>query len=165
MQPDRQSQYRGDRANSMIYTACGILAILGSSVREPRVSELGWPIRRYLYRRRCLMLFVIEVMEGMGAFLVGGCFFQCRGSSFQDRRSAMTDSTIAPPPNRRFSLSNVSWSWFMASRHEEGCYEKRVLIRFHVRKGLSNDDVGAARVIVFQEIRPGERWFRNRRFR
>ena len=101
------------------------------------------------------MLFVIEVMEGMGAFLVGGCFFQCRGSSFQDRRSAMTDSTIAPPPNRRFSLSNVSWSWFMASRHEEGCYEKRVLIRFHVRKGLSNDDVGAARDTVVQEIRPG----------
>ena len=43
----------------------------------------------------------------------------------------------------------------MAARHEEGCYEKSILKQFHVCKGLSNDDVGAARGTIFQEIRPG----------
>ena len=43
----------------------------------------------------------------------------------------------------------------MAARHEEGCYEKNILKHFHACKGLSNDDVGAARGTVFQEIRPG----------
>ena len=46
----------------------------------------------------------------------------------------------------------------MAARHEKGCYEKNILKHFHACKGLSNlsnDDVGAARGTVFQEIRPG----------
>ena len=43
----------------------------------------------------------------------------------------------------------------MAARHEEGCYEKSILKHFHVCKGLSSDDVGVARVTVFQEIRRG----------
>ena len=43
----------------------------------------------------------------------------------------------------------------MAARHEEGCNEKSILKLFRVCKGLSNDDVGAARGAVFQEIRPG----------
>ena len=43
----------------------------------------------------------------------------------------------------------------MAGRHEERCYEKTILTQFHVCKGLSDDDVGAARVTVFQETRPG----------
>ena len=43
----------------------------------------------------------------------------------------------------------------MAARHKEGCYEKSILKHFHACKGLSNDDIGAARGTVFQEIRPG----------
>ena len=43
----------------------------------------------------------------------------------------------------------------MAARHEGGCYEKNTLEHFLVCKGLSNDDVGVARDIVFEEIRPG----------
>ena len=42
----------------------------------------------------------------------------------------------------------------MAARHEEGCYEKNILKNVLVCEGLSNDDVGVARGIVFQEIRP-----------
>ena len=38
----------------------------------------------------------------------------------------------------------------MAAQHEEGCCEKNVLTRFLVCKGLSNDDVGAARGTVYQ---------------
>ena len=48
----------------------------------------------------------------------------------------------------------------MAALHEEGCYEENILTTFLVCKGLllillSNDDVGAERDTVFQEIRPG----------
>ena len=43
----------------------------------------------------------------------------------------------------------------MAARHEEWCYEKSILKHFHACKYLSNDDVGAARGTVFQEIRAG----------
>ena len=43
----------------------------------------------------------------------------------------------------------------MATRHEEGRCEKNILKRFHVCKGLSNDDVGAARGTVVKEIRRG----------
>ena len=58
-----------------------------------------------------------------------------------------TDSTIAPPPNPAIFCNER----FMAGRHEERCCEKNVLTQFHVCKGLSNDDVGAARgTTVFQ---------------
>ena len=58
----------------------------------------------------------------------------------------------------------------MAARHEEGCYEKRILKHFHVCKGLlvvvlSNDDVGAG---VEGHRISGDTagsWFQNRRFR
>ena len=44
----------------------------------------------------------------------------------------------------------------MSARHEEECYEKNILKHVLVCEGLSNDDVGVARGIVFQEkIRPG----------
>ena len=43
----------------------------------------------------------------------------------------------------------------MAGRREEGCYEKTILTHVHVCKGPSNDDVGAARGTIFQEIRLG----------
>ena len=33
----------------------------------------------------------------------------------------MTDSTVAPFQNQRFSLANVSWQ----ARHEEGCHDKK----------------------------------------
>ena len=62
-----------------------------------------------------------------------------------------TDSTI-DPPKKPASLFN---ELFMAARREEGCYEKSILKNFDVRKRLSNDDVGAARGAVFQELRPG----------
>ena len=42
----------------------------------------------------------------------------------------------------------------MAARHEEGRYEKSILKHFLGCEGLSDDDVGAARGTVFQEIRP-----------
>ena len=42
----------------------------------------------------------------------------------------------------------------MASRNEEGCYQQRASMYFHVCIGLSNDDFGVARGPVFQEIRP-----------
>ena len=47
---------------------------------------------------------------------------------------------------------------FMATRHEERCYEKSISIYFLVCKGLlvqSNDAVGVARGTAFQELRPG----------
>ena len=43
----------------------------------------------------------------------------------------------------------------MDARHKESCQDKNVFTYFLVCKGLSNDDVGAARGSVFQEIRPG----------
>ena len=45
----------------------------------------------------------------------------------------------------------------MAARHEEGCYEKYILIYFLACTGISNDGVGVARGTVIQEvrIRPG----------
>ena len=63
----------------------------------------------------------------------------------------MTDSTIAPPQNQRFSSTNER---FVAARHEEGCYEENIFIHCFVCKGLSNDDVGVARGTLFEEIRP-----------
>ena len=44
----------------------------------------------------------------------------------------------------------------MAARHAEGCYENNIPQTFFlVFKGLSDDDLGAARGAVLQEIRPG----------
>ena len=44
----------------------------------------------------------------------------------------------------------------MAARLDGRCYETNVFYYFLLdRKGLSNDDVGVARGIVFQEKRPG----------
>ena len=45
----------------------------------------------------------------------------------------------------------------MAARHEEGFYEKDILIYSLVWKGLSNDGVGVAKGTVFKEIRPGSK--------
>ena len=46
----------------------------------------------------------------------------------------------------------------MAARHEDGCYEKKNISSHTFQclqsKGLSNDDVGAARDTVFQGIQP-----------
>ena len=60
-------------------------------------------------------------------------------------------TTIAPPPKPAIFFNGR----FVAARYDEGCYEKNILKHFLVCKGLSNDDVGVARGIVFQEIRPG----------
>ena len=57
-----------------------------------------------------------------------------------------------PPPKKNPAISFNER--FVAARHEEGCYEKSILKKFHVCKGLSNDDVGAARGTAFREIRP-----------
>ena len=65
--------------------------------------------------------------------------------------SPPTDSTIAPRPNQRFSLTNVSW--LLDTKKE--IIENKVSIYFLVCKGLSIDDVGVSRDNVFQEIRPG----------
>ena len=62
----------------------------------------------------------------------------------------LTDSTIAPTPNQRFSLTNVSW--LLDTR--KGTIERKVSILFLACKGLSIDDVGVSRNTVFQEIRP-----------
>ena len=43
----------------------------------------------------------------------------------------------------------------MAGQREEECYENTILTHFHVCKGLSNDDVGAAKGTVLQEMRLG----------
>ena len=43
----------------------------------------------------------------------------------------------------------------MAARHEEGCDLIKVSIHVLVCHGLSNNDLGVARGIVFQELRPG----------
>ena len=49
-----------------------------------------------------------------------------------------TDSTIAiappPPKKQRFSLTEV----FVGARHEGGCHEKNILLRFLDRKGLQH---------------------------
>ena len=52
----------------------------------------------------------------------------------------------------------------MAARQEEGRYEAQLFVFFLVCKGLSNYDVGVARVTVFREVRPGA-VFLKRRFR
>ena len=65
----------------------------------------------------------------------------------------------SPPPqptmffNERFIIIIIII--IMAALHEEGCYEKSIHTNCFVCKGLSNDDVGAERGTVFQEIRPG----------
>ena len=63
----------------------------------------------------------------------------------------MTDSTIAPPLNQRWSLTNDSW--LLDTRTDTT--EIGVSTYFLVCKGLSIDDVGVSRDTVFQEIRPG----------
>ena len=62
-----------------------------------------------------------------------------------------TDSTIAPPKNQRFSLTNVSW--LLDTRKDD--MKNTIFMYFLVCKGRSNDDVVGARGTVFQEIRPG----------
>ena len=66
-------------------------------------------------------------------------------------QSSLTDSTIAPPKQPAILFNER----FMGARHEKGCYEISSSHIFHACKGLSNDDVGAARGNVFQKIRPG----------
>ena len=58
------------------------------------------------------------------------------------------DSTMPPPKNQRFPLTNISW--LLDTR-------KADMKKFNlpVCKGLSNDDVAGARSTAFQEIRPG----------
>ena len=63
-----------------------------------------------------------------------------------------TDSTIAPPRNQRVSLTNVSW--LLDTGKDD--MKSTIATYFLVGKGLSKDDVGGARGIVFQEIGPGE---------
>ena len=63
----------------------------------------------------------------------------------------MTNSTIAPPPNQQFSLSNVLW--LLDTR--TNTLGNRVSIYFLVCRDLSIDDVGVSRHNVFHEIRPG----------
>ena len=62
-----------------------------------------------------------------------------------------TDSTIAPPQNQRFSLTNVSW---LLDTRKDAMKRISACITF-VCGGLSNDDVRVVRGTVFQEIRPG----------
>ena len=66
-------------------------------------------------------------------------------------RLPATDSTIAPPSNQRWSLTNDSW--LLDKRTDTT--ENGVSTYFLVCKGLSIDDVGVSRDTVFQEIRPG----------
>ena len=63
--------------------------------------------------------------------------------------SPLTDSTIAPP-----KPAIIIDERFKVCRNRNGFHEKPFLTHFHVCKGLSKDDVGAARGTVFQEIRP-----------
>ena len=62
-----------------------------------------------------------------------------------------TDSTIAPPQNRRCSLTNVSW--LLDTKKDAAKTPSSQC--FLVCEGLSNDDFGVARGTGFQEIRRG----------
>ena len=64
---------------------------------------------------------------------------------------SLTGSTVAPPPNQRFSLTNVSW----LLGGTKSANKKKVSTYFLLCKGLSNKDVGVARGTVSQEVRPG----------
>ena len=84
---------------------------------------------------------------GVSSFLYND-YFSC----FQKTKTLVaTDSTIAPPQNQRFSLTNVSW--LLDTRKDD--MKNTIFIYFLVCKGQSNDDVVGARGTVFQEIRPG----------
>ena len=61
------------------------------------------------------------------------------------RRPWLTDSTIAAHPKTVFFFDER----FMAARHEEVWYEKKVPINFLVRKRISNNDFGVARGTVY----------------
>ena len=67
----------------------------------------------------------------------------------------MTDSTIAPPPNQRFSLKSNFLSWLLDTR-KDAIDKKKVSIHFLVCRDLSIDDVKVSRDTVFQEMRPVE---------
>ena len=65
----------------------------------------------------------------------------------------MTDSTIAPPKTCDFLTTNISWLLDMRKgaimkKASSTCPQKH----FYACKGLSIDDIGAARGAVFQEI-------------
>ena len=64
-----------------------------------------------------------------------------------------SDSTIAPPQNQRYSLTNVSWP--APARHKEGYIWNQSIQCFLVCKGLSIDNVGVSRNTAFREIRQG----------
>ena len=63
----------------------------------------------------------------------------------------LTDSTIAPPQNQRYSLTNVS----RLLDKKKYTIEKEAPMWYFVCKGLSIDDVRVSRdIAVFQEKRP-----------
>ena len=64
----------------------------------------------------------------------------------------MTDFYDSPPQKLRFSLTNVSW---LLDTRKDTIIASILSIYFLVCKGLSIDDVGVSRDIVFQEIRSG----------
>ena len=70
-------------------------------------------------------------------------------------------TTIAPPPNQRFCLRNVSR--LLDTR--KAATKKIVSICFVICKGLSNDDDEVARGTVFQEARGRELVLKPARFR
>ena len=68
-------------------------------------------------------------------------------------KRSQIDSTIAPPHPPHQTSDSFDEPFIMATRHED-------IVLF-----AKNFDVFVARGTVFQEVRPGERWFKNRRFR
>ena len=71
---------------------------------------------------------------------------------------------IAPRQNQRFSSRNVSWP--VDSRNDAlSKIFLHIYIVLFAKEGLSNDDVGVARVTVSQEIRKGAGFKTDRRFR
>ena len=71
------------------------------------------------------------------------------------------DSTIAPPRNRRDSLTNVSW----LLDTKKDAVKKSIVKYFVVCKDLSNDDVGVGGKGHRIPGNPAGSWFQNWRFR
>ena len=72
----------------------------------------------------------------------------------------MTDSTIAPPPE----TGDFFNEHFMATGHEEQCYEINISTYFRVCKERSNVDARVAEGHRISGVTAG-RWFQNRQFR
>ena len=83
--------------------------------------------------------------------IVSGKLHSYTCSPWTLKNKTVTGSTIAPPPNQRYSFNERR----MAARHKEWCYEENIFMHSLGCKGLSNDDIEVERGTVKQEIRPG----------